>query len=325
MTALRVVSAPDPGSLDQVLEDFERAMLRRGMSRNTVRIYRWALGDLFKGMQMAGMHGLSDLTRDVLEDWQDALLERRLRASSRALAVTAARQLVKWAADRDWVDFRLEKALQKVKAPQGMPRPIPPADLEKLREYLLPRRPKMNIVALRDRALFFYLLTTGARVSEALQVQRDDVESAIVRQKGGSEKALLAPPSTVEMLHDYMRGRIDDSPWLWISHRTNTPLSRLNPPGVRNIWQKLARKLGIKPFTTHQLRHTCATELLEAGVPELVVAEHLGHHGLGMLHVYGQVRAKQRQQAVAVMEQMSQAPRPFLLPKLAPGRRNPIT
>jgi integrase/recombinase XerD len=317
--ALKIVSSAT--WLDQALEDFERSMLRRQLSPATVRTYRWGLQDLFEGMKASRLRDVHDLTRDVLEDWQDHMVEEKWKPRTRSLAVTAARQFIRWAAERDLADFRLEKALAKVKTPDGRPRPIKKADLETIKAYLLPRRAHMNIVALRDRALFFYLLTTGARVSEALQVRRDDLESPVVRQKGGTEKVLLMPPAAQELVEDYLRARHDDSPWLWISHRTNAPLHRLAPPGVREIWRKLARKLGISPWTTHQLRHTCATELLEAGVPELVIAEHLGHHGLGSLHIYGQVRDKQRREAVDVMGALVRPPA-RLLPKIPPGRRH---
>lgn len=290
-------------------------MLRRDLSPATVRTYRWAMQDLFEGLKAIGIRDITELTREHLEDWQDHMLEEHWKPRSRSLAVTAARQLIRWGVDRDLLDARLERALARVKTPDGKPRPIPERDLEIIKAYLLPRRPKMGIVALRDRALFFYLLTTGARVSEALQVRRDDFERPTVRQKGGSEKTLMLPPSTLEMVRDYLRVRIDAEPWLWITHKTNAPVTRLGPPGVREIWHKLANKLRLKPWTTHQLRHSCATELLAAGVPELAIAEHLGHHGLGTLHVYGQVREPQRQQAVDVMEQLAQSPRPLAFPK----------
>jgi len=294
-------------------------MLRRQLSANTVRIYRWALQDLFEFLKARGVEDVRALHREHLERWQDRMIETRWKPRTRSLAVTAARQLIEWAADRDLVDLRLKKSLVKVRAPQLLPRPIPAEDLAKIKALLLPRRRKATIVELRDRALFFYLLTTTARVSEALQVERDEVEDAMVRQKGGTQKRLMAPPAAMEMVHDYLAARADDSPWLWISHKTNAPLHRLAPAGVREIWRKVARKAGVKPWTTHQLRHTGATELLEAGVPELVIAEHLGHHGLGTLHIYGQVRQRQRQQAVDVMERLMEPPR--LLPKIKPGPR----
>jgi integrase/recombinase XerD len=315
--ALKIVSSAT--WLDQVLEDFERAMLRRQLSPATVRTYRWALQDLFGGMKESGLKDVRELTGDILEDWQDTMGERKWRPRSRSLAVTAARQLIRWLADRGLIDFRLEKALARVKTPDGRPRPIKKPDLEKIKAYLLPRRAHMGIVALRDRALFFYLLTTGARVSEALQVRRDDIEAPVVRQKGGSEKVLLMPLAAQELVEDYLHARHDNEPWLWVSHKSNAPLRRLGAPGVREIWRKLAKKLNVPPWTTHQLRHTCATELLEAGVPELVIAEHLGHHGLASLHIYGQVRDKARREAVEVMGALVGPPK-RLLPKIPPGR-----
>jgi integrase/recombinase XerD len=305
------------GWLDQVLEDFERAMLRRQLAANTVRIYRWAIQDLFELLESVGISDIRELHRQHLERWQDRMVDNHWKPRTRSLAGSAARQLIDWASERGLVDLQLKRAVAKVKAPQLLPKPIPPEDFARIKLLLLPRRRKAHIVELRDRALFFYLLTTTARVSEALQVQRDEVQDALVRQKGGSEKRLMAPPAAMEMVFDYIKARSDDSPWLWISHRSNMPLHRLSPPGVREIWRKIARKAGVKPWTTHQLRHTGATELLEAGVPELVVAEHLGHHGLGTLHIYGQVRNKQRQQAVDAMQNLMEPP--SLLRKLPPG------
>ena len=324
-----VSSVPKPGGVkarlhvvkgsehwvDQALEDFERAMIRQDRSPSTIRAYRWALEDLFNGMKIAGKRSVEDVDREVLEDWQDTMIERGMKPRSRGLAASAAKQFIRWAADQGWLDYRAEKALVRVKAPPLRPRPIAPDDLEALKRFLLPRRPRMSLVALRDRALFFYYLTTGARSSEVLQVRRDDITAPVVRQKGGSEKTLMLPESTLEMVRDYLRGRRDDQPWLWVTHKTNAPTLRLQPAGVREVWRKLARKVGIPLFTTHQIRHTCATELLAAGVPELVVAEHLGHHGLASLHIYGQVREPARRQAVEVMAELTKGPRPLTFPK----------
>jgi integrase len=76
----------------------------------------------------------------------------------------------------------------------------------------------------------------------------------------------------------------------------------LHPDGVRLIWIRLARLAGVKPWTTHQLRHTCATILLHAGVPLIVIAEHLGHSGLGAVHRYAEVGEDLRQRAIDVMQ-----------------------
>jgi len=241
--------------LDQVLEDFERDMLRGQLSPNTVRTYRWGLQDLFDGMKAANRRDVRELSQGILEAWQASMTTRSWRPRTKQLAVNAARPFIRWAAERGLIDPRLEETLVKVKPPQAEPvAGIPKGDLAQIKAYLLPRHPRMNLVALRNRALFFYVLATGSSVSEALQVRRHDLVVPVIRGKAGTEQQLLMPPACRELVEDYLRARRDDNPWLWVTHKTNAPMTRLAPPGVREIWRKLARKLGLKPWTTHQLR-----------------------------------------------------------------------
>jgi site-specific recombinase XerD len=287
--------------LEELVDGFERSMIREERSPATIKSYRWAVDDLVRFLAGQGITYPSELTRALLEAWQDTL-HPRMKARSRSLAATAARQFLRWAADRDLVDLKLILAIARVRTHRLLPRPIPPADLARIKAYLAPRRPRMAVRALRDRALFFYLLSTGARVSEVLQVTRKEASHAIVWQKGGSQKVLMAPPVALAAVDDFLAARKDDCPWLWVTYDNNRELRKLTPDGVREIWKRVARKVGVPRWTTHQLRHTCATELLEAGLPEIVVAEHLGHHGLGSITNYAQVRHAQRQQAVDAMQ-----------------------
>lgn len=306
-------------SWPEVLSGFDRSLVRQHLSPETIRTYRGGLRDLVGFLIARRCESVRQLNRELLEQWQDQLAARSLRPSTCSMYSIAVRRFLRWAADEEFVEERLERSIARIHVPDGLPRPLPPQDLEVIRAYLYPRRPRMGIVALRDRALFFYLVTSGARVSEALQVRKDDFADPIVRQKGGTNKVLRIPPATVAFVSDYVQERKDDSPWLWISHKTNAPLGRLGPPGVREVWRKLATKLGLRPWTTHQLRHTCCTELLEAEVPSLVVMDHMGHHGLGSQHIYGQVRDKQRQQATEAMQRLALGSRPDLLPRLSTG------
>lgn len=174
--------------------------------------------------------------------------------------------------------------------------------------------------------MWFYMVTTGARVSEVLSLELEDLSlsAPVVRQKGGSQKSLFAPGIATAAVLDYVRRRTDNDAALWVTHG-NPPVRRLEAPGVREQWHQLADHLGIPRFTTHQLRHTCATELLDAGVPPEVVAAHLGHHGLASLAGYGEVRLGRRQLAVAAMEKRFGAQRApgqqFVVIKGGGGRR----
>jgi len=292
-------------TMADAVDDFTRHLARRGYSPATARAYMWALEDLQRFLEAP--RGIVDwrlVRRQDLEAWQDSLIGR-LSPSSRGLAHTAARVFLRWAALRDEIGVNpaISAALDRVKVPRSAPKPIPSQDLRRIVRHLAPRRPRMGAVALRDRALFAYLLTTAARVSEALQVTRADFEHALVWQKGGSQKVLLVPELAASWVDDYLRLRKDDCPWLWVTHELaeGRPMHRLSAEAVREIWKRMASRIGITSWTTHQLRHTGATVLEDEDVPDLVKIAHLGHADFSTLRRYSQVNPARRQLAVDAM------------------------
>ena len=296
--------------LERVGPSFERSLLREELSPQTVRSYMIGIKNLFAFLHDQGVEDLVQLDRDLLERWQDSMRERvpPLRAGSRSLYATAVRRLIGFAADRDIVDWKLERAIKGVRQrrrdSEHVRQPIPPADLELLKAYLGPRRARMTLIDLRDRALFFVLYTTGLRVSEALQMPREGYESCRVRQKGGSYIDIFVPPTVTLYVADYLHARRDDLPLLWVALGNNTNAIRpLQDSGVREVWRRLCRQLGIEYFTTHQLRHTCATELRAAGVSEQGQADWLHHADTRTVHKYAKDRGgEMRQQTLGVME-----------------------
>jgi site-specific recombinase XerD len=299
---------------------FERSLLRAGRSPATVHTYMWTVDKLLDFLQRAGLEDLSEVTRDHLERWQDEILQSRLKARSRQHASSIARALLRWAADREIIDWRLERAIVPVKVKRTKRRPIPREDLAKILAYILPRRPHMSLVELRDRALFVYLLVTGARVTEALQAKRTDYIAPIVIQKGGGEKQLRTTSTALALIHDYLRARHDDSLWLWIKHGNNINAAgdRLESSGVREAWIRLALKLQIPQFTTHQVRHSTATVLANANVSPAAIADHLGHADLRTVMQYIEVEEPLRLEIDNVLEGVIRQPRPPLPP--APRR-----
>ena len=321
---MAVVKLPSSdSSLDSVGRAFMRTLQLRQFRPGTLKVYSWALDKLFTFLDAEGVHDLADVTREHLENWQLAMLESPVRASSRQSASSAAKALIRWAAEREMVDWRLERAIAPVKVRKKKRRPIPPEDLAKILAHIVPRRPHRTIVELRDRALFVYLLVTSSRVEAALSVLKNDYAAPIVIQKGGGEKQLQTTATALDLVQDYLRARRDDAPWLWIKHGNNLRAAgeRLESSGVREAWIRLAIELQIKPFTTHQLRHTSATFMANRGVSVLAIKERLGHVKLETTMGYIEVDPDLQLQADGAFEDLLRAaapPRP--LPR-APRRR----
>ncbi len=289
--------------LKDLLNDFERNLRRRELSPCTIDAYHWALHDLInKAMGPAELTEVSDLSREVLEEWQDTQLEREWAPRTRGLAGTAIRQFIRFGIEKDLiVDAKLERALAKVKQPDPEPHPIPGIDLAKIKARLLPLPEQPDVIQLRDRALFFYILATGGRVSEILQARVDDYEAPNVVQKGGTRKTLGVPAEGCALIRDYLGARTDNNPALWVSFTARSYLELMTPGQVRGVWHRLSAELGLSYWTTHAIRHTCATELLADEIDHLVIAEHLGHHGVATIANYAKVGDKGRAKVLLTM------------------------
>src|SRR5579872_5778029 len=167
-------------ALGRLLEDFKRALLRQQVAPSTIHSYSRSVRELLALFSSDGSDSLASLTAEHLERWQDQVGMRPLQASTRAVYGTGVRQFIRWAAERELVDGRLERSVVRVKCFPKKPRPLAAEDLRRVIEYLGPRHHGTSI-ELRDRALFYFLLETGARISEALQVTRDNFVREIGR------------------------------------------------------------------------------------------------------------------------------------------------
>ncbi len=303
---------PATGAIVELIRRFLGHVRRRGAA-STAETYGYQLHPLRRFLEAHGVTAIDQLREQHLEEWQDELEARHLAPKSRALAATAARSWLRWAIERDFADWRLLRAVTSVRIPRGRARPIPREDLVRVIDSVGPLRPRMELRDLRDRALFFYVLVTGARVSEVLQVRRERFHDQVIVQKGGEEKRLRVPPTVAEMVHDYLARRTDDLPWLWISMERGRPARRLTKEAANLAWRRMARRLGLGRWTTHRLRDTSATFLALKQLPTHLIAKHLGHADLRTVTKYIEIAEEQRAQVLELMEELVRdAPRPPL-------------
>ena len=291
-----------PPTLVNLVDDWTRARRRLGDRPGTEIAYGWAIGHFLKFAADRSIVCADQVTTEDIEAFQDSLVASGKSRQSQRLASTSLRSLLEYAAAKRLAPAELHLAVARVRVPRGQPRPISEGDLRKLLLYLLPRRPRMTAQVARDRALFLYLLGSSARVSEVLQLTQRDFEQAWVIQKGGGQQMLLSPPIVVEAVKEYLALRTDASEFLWVTFDSNRPVRRITATGVLSIWERLARLVGVPHFTTHQIRHTAASVLLDEGVQESVIAAHLGHSDLTTLANYARTSPRRRQEALTAMQ-----------------------
>jgi integrase/recombinase XerD len=145
------------------------------------------------------------------------------------------------------------------------------------------RLSKVSVERLRLRTFVEVLLGTGARLSEALSLNRADVNferrEAKIIGKGNKERLLFFTERSLEWVERYLARRDDEGEALFIAHAD--PPRRLERTWFKDTFSVYRRKAGIeKRVTPHILRHTMATTLLFNGCPIGHIKEVLGHERL---------------------------------------------
>ena len=134
-----------------------------------------------------------------------------------------------------------------------------------------------NCETIRDRAILHFLASTGCRISEMTELNRDDVDleklECVVHGKGNKERTVFLSEVAGMIIREYLDGRTDDHEALFAGRGSE----RLQPGGVRFMLNELAKRAGVEHVHPHKFRRTLATELTRRGMPIQEVAKILGH------------------------------------------------
>ncbi len=135
----------------------------------------------------------------------------------------------------------------------------------------------------RDYALIMFLYATGARISEALALQRDDIDGEwlhIRHAKGDKERIVPIAQVAIKAIEIYLQNVKYEKEHIWQNYKGGV-LSRIS---AYKITQKY---LGVSP---HVLRHSYATALISGGADLRVVQELLGHSSLITTQIYTHIQ-----------------------------------
>jgi integrase/recombinase XerD len=204
----------------------------------------------------------------------------------------------------EWIDQDLASGIDLPRLPERLPKPLEDA----ARERLVASLTASSVPKKRDRALLLLLLSTGARISELLRLDRADWarDRLVLRGKGDRERPALVTERARRAVDAYLRARDDRSPALFISFQPASrgrPDNRLTAQGARHICHQLASEAGVAPFHPHQIRHTLGTLLQERLGDARLTAETLGHTGLASVSGYTKITERRRSEARRALEE----------------------
>lgn len=263
----------------------------RDVSVHTLSNYQ---RDLDRYLEWLDAKALGDVTATDIEDHLVFLRKNlNLAASSAARALAAIRGLHSFAHADGRLPFDVAADVPTPSQGSSIPKALSLAQVEALLNAV-PAGDGASQINIRDRALLEMLYSTGARITELLDLDVDDLDREqrmlLVRGKGGKERIVPLGRPALEAVERYLvRARPSlnkkGSPALFLNNRG----ARLGRQSGFKIVAQAADAAGLQHVSPHSLRHSFATHLLEGGADIRVVQELLGHASVATTQIYTKV------------------------------------
>lgn len=188
---------------------------------------------------------------------------------------------------------------EKIELPKTSRKQVTFLDFDEI-ERLVAQIDIANEVGLRDRAIIELLFSSGLRVSELVNLNRDHINTKrrefMVRGKGQKDRPIFISESAAERVDAYLHKRTDTLPPLFLSYSRNNTVTnsgdfrRLTARSIQRIINRYARLAGItKHVSPHTMRHSFATDLLMNGADLRSVQSMLGHSNISTTQIYTHV------------------------------------
>lgn len=283
---------------DLIIDFIEHVEVERGRSQRTAENYHLYLQRL---IEFAGDIEVHKVTSEVVRKWR-LWLNRYVNESGDSLStLTQSYHLIALRSFLGYCSKRDIEALapDKIELPRTKRKQVSFLSQDetlRLMETVSAQTPQ----GLRDKAILELLFSSGLRVSELCNLNRDHIDlkrgEFMVRGKGQKDRPVFVSPEATECLAAYMKTRADTAKPLFIRYSgaktgdSEGESFRLNPRSVQRMVSHYAKLAGItKQVSPHTLRHSFATDLLMNGADLRSVQAMLGHSNIATTQVYTHV------------------------------------
>jgi integrase/recombinase XerD len=269
------------------------------MAKNTLAAYKADLSRYLAFLESKGIDNPNQITELLITEFAESLRQTSgLISSSVARVLAGVRGLHKFWLLENVTKGNVAAAVKPPKSPRNLPKAITVDQIEKLLAASGPDPADADAMAadpvrVRDRALLELLYATGARMSELINLDLDDlVDPTLVRLfgKGSKERVVPVGGYAQKALDAYL---VRTRPTL-VTQGKGTPALFLNQRGGRlsrqSAWQIISEAARVAEIpgeiSPHTFRHSFATHLLEGGADVRVVQELLGHSSVATTQIY---------------------------------------
>jgi len=273
------------------VEDYLRHQHRRNFKLNTLRSTLTACQLFLSFLKDGGKASLEQITRQDIEAFVEHELDRGVTIVTVKTRLAAVYAFLRFLHERGIVEAELLVRKIRLRLPDPLPKAINPDDVKEL----------LSVVDhVRDRAMVLVLLRTGMRIGELLNTRVSDVnieERKIAiweAQKNLVGRVVCISDDAVWALGAWLRKRDPNKGLLFYGQGR----SSLTYQGARALFVKYLKKAGLshKGYTLHCLRHTFASEVLNAGMRLEAVQVLLGHSNAEVTRRYARLTDKTREE-----------------------------
>ena len=294
------LSKKDIVGVDQAKE-YLRHKYRQNCKANTLKNDFTTITLFLSYLKRCGKSELCQIGRADLEAFVEHEQDRGLKIVSVSNRLGSLYAFLRYLIDHDLADAQLLTRKIKLKVPDALPRAMDPDDVKCLLAVL---------DDVRNRAMILLLLRTGMRIGELLNTKLLDVHLADKKimvyegEKNRKGRAVCISDDACQALQAWLDKRDCQKEYLFYGRGC----CRMSYNNARVIFKKYLKRAGLehKDYCLHCLRHTFATELLNAGMHIECLQQLLGHSSLEMTLRYARLSDKTREQeyfkAMAIIE-----------------------
>ena len=287
--SLKEISLSDLPAKDHYA-GYMRQRYRRNCKLNTLRNASTSLKQFLSFYKISGKDHIEQMGREDIEAFTEDLQDRGLSPVTVANRLRTVYAFVRFLIEAKVLGYELLERKIRIKLPDRLPRAMDPEDLKRLLSA---------IDQVRDRAMILLLLRTGMRIGELLNTKVHDLDLNNKRiliyesDKTGVGRVAYYSDDAREALMSWLQVRNTFKEYLFYGRGSG----HLCYETARNIFIKYLEKAGLEHsgYTLHCLRHTFATELLNARMPLECLRVLLGHSSLEVTRIYARLTDKTRE------------------------------
>ena len=260
---------------EKLISHFLKSKRLIGLAESTLTVYIDVIGYLIEFYDK----GLADMSSDDIRGWFNYLLEKGTTARTVDNYRSYLSSFYNFCNVEGLIFRNPMKKIEGIKQPKQVKQPFSSEELVLLRN---------NCETLREKALFELLLSSGIRLSELVNINRDDLDfhnnTFYVIGKGSKERKCYFNDSAKVAIKNYLNSRHDTNPALFIAYQGSP--KRLRSGGVEYSLKQVAKRAGVTDVHPHRFRRSMACNLLSKNVPLEQIRIMLGHTNLETTKLY---------------------------------------